>query len=276
MVAAQGRLGAAARIRLLSLPHEPLFLADWDRALMIHYEVDAASLQRVVPFQLDLCDGVAYVSLVAFTLRRMRPRIGGRLFAWAMKPIATHHFLNVRTYVRCGDETGIYFLAEWLANRLSVALGPRVFGLPYRYGAIQYQHEPERGFLRGRVAEPSGPAFAYHGTVDPAKPYVDCDPGSLTENLMERYTAFTSVGDKARFFRVWHLPWQQHPVNVEVTDRSLLEANWDFFRDARLAGANYCAGVTDVWMGWPHRLSLIGSPHPPPLEANRQNSLSSF
>ena len=47
MVAAQDRLGAAARIRLLSLPHEPLFLADWDRALMIHFEVDAAALARL-------------------------------------------------------------------------------------------------------------------------------------------------------------------------------------------------------------------------------------
>src|SRR5947207_2991822 len=75
-------LSEAGRRRLLSLPGEPLFIADWDAALMIHYEVDAELLQRVVPFELDLLDGRAFVSLVAFTMRGMRPRWGGRFAAW--------------------------------------------------------------------------------------------------------------------------------------------------------------------------------------------------
>src|SRR5947209_7244970 len=97
----------AARLRLLSLPGEPLFIADWDGVLMIHYRVDADRLARIVPFPLDLRDGNAFVSLVGFTMRRMRPRFGGRLAAWLLKPIATHDFLNVRTYVRRDDEPGI-------------------------------------------------------------------------------------------------------------------------------------------------------------------------
>jgi len=65
---ALSRLSAseAARCRLLSSPGEPLFIADWDRALMIHYEVDGVALQRKVPFELDLWNGRAFVSLVAF------------------------------------------------------------------------------------------------------------------------------------------------------------------------------------------------------------------
>src|SRR3981081_1053396 len=65
-------LSEAARRRLLSRPGEPLFIADWDEGLMIHYEVDAELLQGVVPFELDLLDGRAFVSLVAFTMRGMR------------------------------------------------------------------------------------------------------------------------------------------------------------------------------------------------------------
>src|SRR5207247_3156485 len=126
-----GHLRASARERIFSVRGEPLFLADWDSALMIHYEVDGDALQRVVPFELDCCEGRTFVTLVAFTLRRMRPWFGGKLTELLMKPIATHDFLNVRTYVRHGAETGILFLAEWLSNRLSVLLGPRVFGLPY-------------------------------------------------------------------------------------------------------------------------------------------------
>src|SRR6266436_7723570 len=107
----------AARQRLLSLPGEPLFIADWDRVLMIHYEVEPDTLQRAVPFELELNEGRAFVSLVAFTMRGMKPRMGGHLAALLLKPIATHEFLNVRTYVRHRGESGIYFLAEWLSNR---------------------------------------------------------------------------------------------------------------------------------------------------------------
>src|SRR5438045_2174888 len=40
-------------------PWEPLFLADWDRVLMVHYEIAPAALQPFVPFELDLREGWA-------------------------------------------------------------------------------------------------------------------------------------------------------------------------------------------------------------------------
>src|SRR6266436_2301630 len=175
---ALSRLSAseAARCRLLSSPGEPLFIADWDRALMIHYEVDSVALQRVVPFKVDLWNGRAFVSLVAFTLRGMRPRLGGRVAAFLLKPIATHEFLNVRTYVRQGGEGGIYFLAEWLSNRLSVMLGPLLFGLPYKFGKLEYKHSCESGTLAGRVVDASGGGLTYHGAFDSGDSY-ECEPG---------------------------------------------------------------------------------------------------
>lgn len=267
-------LSGHARKRILSVPREPLFLADWERTLMIHLEVEPAALQKVVPFPLDLKDGRAFVSAVAFTLSHMRPRFGGRFAAWLLKPIATHDFLNVRTYVRMNGEAGIYFLAEWLSNRLSVMLGPRLFGLPYRFGRIDYNHDwescsssevsvtPSPEFkivsrycrpVSGRVTDAqTGNAFIYRSTFNAEACFRECQTGSLSEWLMERYTAFTNVGNKRRFFRVWHQPWLQTPVKVCLKTKSLLDGHWPFFRDARLIGANFSPGVTDVWMGWPH------------------------
>ena len=92
----------SARKRLLSIRGEPLFYADWDNVIFIHYQTDPQELQRCIPYHLDLYDGRAFVSLVAFTMRGMRPRLGGSLSALFFKPISTHHFLNVRTtsYIR--------------------------------------------------------------------------------------------------------------------------------------------------------------------------------
>src|SRR5262245_4648066 len=92
-----GELSQAGRQRLLSVRGEPLFIAYWNRVLMIHYQVDQELLQPFVPYKLDLYNNQAFVSVVAFTLKGMRPFFGGRMTAWLLKPIATHEFLNVRT-----------------------------------------------------------------------------------------------------------------------------------------------------------------------------------
>lgn len=241
-----------ARERMLSRRGEPLFIAGWHRVLMIHFEVDARALQRDVPFQLDLFEGRAFVSTVAFTMCGMRPRLGGKVAAWLFRPIAAHNFLNVRTYVRHGSETGIHFLAEWLSSRLAAKLGPATFGLPYRYGRIDYHHDPN-SFIEGQVAdEGSGDQFAYQGTSRDSDAVQPCEVGSHDEWFMERYTAFNSAGWRRRFFRVWHRPWPQCRADVTINDLRLLTKRWPWFKDAQPVGTNYSPGFDEVWMGRPH------------------------
>jgi uncharacterized protein len=247
--------GEAARRRLLSRPFEPLFYADWQRAVFFHYEVDPAALQREVPFPLDLRDGKAYVSLVAFTMHAMRFRFGGKVGAWLCRPIATHNFLNARTYVRHHDERGIFFLREWLSSPLCVCLGPLTFGLPYRLGRMTYRHDQESGALGGVVSAPRGPGYLrYEVGLEPGARFEVCAAGSLMEFLLEHYTAFTSRGMKRRFFRIWHEPWRQAPVHVNVLENSLIPGVWPWFAGAELISANYSPGVEKVWMGWPHKI----------------------
>jgi len=253
---AQSReLSHAARLRMFQVKGEPLFHNDWLRVVFIHYEVDPEALQREVPFPLDLDDGKAYLSLVAFTMRDMRPRLGGRLTALLLKPIATHKFLNVRAYVKHRGETGIYFLVEWLSNPLSLLLGPRSFGLPYECARLQYHHRHERGELRGTVSMPGSPhRLAYACKINPQDEFQPCAAGSREEFLIERYTAFTQRNSRRRHFRIWHPPWPQASLDVSMLDESLLAARWPMFRDAVVIGANYSPGIRDVWMGRPHKI----------------------
>jgi uncharacterized protein YqjF (DUF2071 family) len=236
---------------MLAKTGEPLFLARWDRAVFIHYEADPVILQREVPFPLEMHDGRAFVSLVAFTLLRMRPRRGGRLGEWLFKPIASHEFLNVRTYVRHAGEPGIFFLAEWLSNPLSVRLGPRSFGLPYRFGHLQYAHPHGDGEIFGTVTASEG--RLEYGAAIPAASFVPSEAESRTEFLLERYTAFTCQRRRRRLFRVWHEPWPQTPIDIEVTADGLLASTGHWWKSAECVGANYSPGI-EVWMGRPHRI----------------------
>jgi uncharacterized protein YqjF (DUF2071 family) len=91
--------------------------------------------------------------------------------------------------------------------------------------------------------------------VEVEAPLSECDPGSLDEWLMERYSAFNSAWGRKRYFRVWHEPWRQCKAQVEISDTSLLDSNWDWFRDAEFVGANYSTCVRNVCLGRPHRLN---------------------
>ena len=220
----------------------PLFHAGWRRTVFIHYEVDPAALQPQVPFPLETRDGKAYVSLVAFTLSDLRLAVGG-------PPFSTHGFLNVRTYTR---GNGIYFLAEWLPNPFCVLLGPRLYGLPYRLGRLDYDHRHETGRLRGRGEGWEG-ALEFTAPIDPQAPFAPCEAGGLDEFLLERYTAFTKRGTSERLFRVWHQPWPQVPIDVTMLDESLVASTGPWFRHARRIGAHYSPGFSEVWMGRPRR-----------------------
>jgi len=246
--------GDAGRVRLLLRSGEPLFYAAWERALMMHFEVDAGALQRDVPYELDLWNGRAFVSLVAFTMRDMRPRVGGKWAAMLFRPIATHDFLNVRTYVRHG-ERGIHFLAEWLSSWLAVILGPPVFGLPYRQGKICYQHDWHAKAMRGSVIDARGRGqLVYRAEIGRPVEFLPCASGSRAEWLMERYTAFNSAGGLKRFFRVWHPPWPQTEADAAFEEMSLLTNRWSWFHNARFVGANFSPGFDTVWMSRPHRV----------------------
>jgi len=241
---------AVGRERVLEMRWEPLLCADWEGALMMHYQVPAEVLRPYVPFELDLWEGNAYVSVVAFTMRDMAPRRGGWLSRLLFRPIATHEFLNVRTYVKHGGEKGIFFLAEWLPNLLSVVMGRPFFGLPYRWGRHQYQHHHTSGVVRGTVESRfGGGRLAYHGRL--GGDYRACEAGTLGEFLMERYAAFTDWHGLKRRFRVWHPPWVQCEADVQITDDCLLDRTGEWTKRARFVSASYSAGHVGVWMGRP-------------------------
>ena len=156
--------------------------ADWDRVLMLHWSVPPAALQKWVPFDLDLREGKAWVSAVAFTLRGMR--LAGR---WTL-PFTQHAFLNLRAYVKVGGESGIYFLREWVPLLPSIPLARPLYGLPFSCGRLSFRHYPECGVLAGEVSAQR--ARLVYEAAAPDE-FDVCAAGSISEFLMERYTSFT-------------------------------------------------------------------------------------
>ena len=227
---------------------DALFWGAWMSALFLHYEIEPSRLQSGVPYPLDVRNGTAYVSVVAFSQERLRFAFGGPATNWVGRWFANHEFLNVRTYVRHGGEPGIFFLVEWVPKRVATWLGPLLFGLPYRLGRIDFKHgEP---VMRGCVTD-RNTSFLYRWARGGTGNLAPCERGSIDEFLLERYVAFTKWRGLSRTFRVGHEPWPQTRVKVTVEDDSLLRGHFDWWEDARFAGANFSRGVRAVTIGWP-------------------------
>jgi uncharacterized protein YqjF (DUF2071 family) len=236
-------------------------IADWTDAVFIHFAISPADLQPHVPFQLDTRDGVAYVSLVAFTQRRLRPAFGGRMAEVLSTPLARHEFLNMRTYVRGPgaegrSERGIYFIAEWIPNRLAALVGPSLYGLPYRVGRLRYTHDLAAGRIRVNVAAPGG-QVAFDGTLDgtlDGTTFRLAGDDTLDAFLVERYAAWTFRNGVARRFRIRHAPWPIARATVDVTRSDLLDGLCDgLLRQLDVTAAHVSPGAFDVGISLPQR-----------------------
>lgn len=239
----------------------PLFLADWTGVCFVHYQLDPGELQPRVPFELDLYDGNAYVSLVAFTQRRLRPRAGARLGELLLAPIANHPFLNVRTYVRHSGLPGIYFMCEWIPNRLAAVLGPPLYGLPYRPARLRYRYDRPAGTIHHQIK--AGDALTFDAIVEQgAAPLRPAESGSLDHFLIERYVAFTCHRGRLKCFRVRHDPWPQQRIAVRMRQTDLLDRTGVPLARMTPVGANYSPGVNDVSLSAPHRVAVASPIHP--------------
>jgi uncharacterized protein YqjF (DUF2071 family) len=102
----------------------------WRSLLFVHWEVPVEALRALVPSQLavDTFEGRAYVGLVAFDMRDVRPS----RFLPAVPTAAHFEETNVRTYVHAGGrDPGVWFFSLDASSALAV-LGARAFyHLPY-------------------------------------------------------------------------------------------------------------------------------------------------
>ena len=227
-------------------PTATAFIADWRDMLFIHFGVPPQELQAMIPLPVDHHAGLAWISLALFTQAGLRPRFGGACGALALRPIATHSFCNLRTYVRVNGEAAILFLREWIPNRIALALGPRTYGLPYHYGRVTLHHA-DPTWLTGDVQAKDSTTLRYHGE---ARGHPRPANDAQARFLVERYTAFT-VQRGHRLFRIAHRPWPQSPATVRLEERTLIDTACPLLRGRQPDLAHYSPGVCGVRIGRP-------------------------
>jgi uncharacterized protein YqjF (DUF2071 family) len=179
------------------------FYQEWSRAIFLHWEVDLEDLKKIVPeeIEIDLFDGKPWVSLVAFTMEKIRPRN-----LPYFSPISNFDEINIRTYVKSKNKTGVYFLSIEGGKRMSCKVSKTISELPYRFSKMKrtpnqylsknsdFNDEFKIDFSIGKKVE---------------------EKSKLDNWLTERYALFQDTKTSINAFEIHHLEWEIKELKVE-------------------------------------------------------------
>ena len=199
----------------------------WRYLSFLHWEVPAETLKPHIPpgLTLDTFEGRAFIGLVPFTMRGVRP-VGFPIVPW----LSNFHETNVRTYVhREGTDPGVWFFSLDAANIVAITIARLLFGLNYQFARMTLGLEESEGASRIRYesnrCRPSRPGPSTRIEVSVVGPVRHAVPGSLEHFLAERYILYTVRRGRLYSGRVHHPPYPLQDARCEFLEESLFAAS---------------------------------------------------
>jgi uncharacterized protein YqjF (DUF2071 family) len=197
----------------------------WRSLLFVHWEVRPEALRPLVPdaLAIDTFEGRAYVGLVAFGMREVRPS----RFLPALPTAANFEETNVRTYVHAaGRDPGVWFFSLDASSALAV-LGARAFyHLPYWHArmAMESDGDGRTRYRSDRHWEEGSPA-SLDVRYERGEELAPVAPGSLEHFLVERYLLYAVTARGALLCgQVHHRPYPLRRARVIEMSESLVAA----------------------------------------------------
>lgn len=190
----------------------------WRDLLFVHWEVPQQALRSLLPTRLsiDTWEGRAYVGLVPFAMREIRP-------SWLPRVLALDFLeTNLRTYVHLdGQEPGVWFFSLEASSWLAVTAARLGWALPYHHARMSMRREGER--IEYETVRRSDGASAV-ASWTPGEVLGASTPGTVEHWLLERYVLYSERRGQLYRGRVHHSPYEARAVELERMEESLAKA----------------------------------------------------
>ncbi|MCA9532423.1 MAG: DUF2071 domain-containing protein [Myxococcales bacterium] len=195
----------------------------WRDLLFLHWELEPSVLRPLVPaaLELDLYEGRAFVGVVPFLMRGIRP-------PWLPGPGLDFYETNLRTYVqRGGDDPGVYFFSLEASSWLAVQAARVGWGLPYHHARMSGADNEGQVGVGDTLAyestrRASQVSFQTRCRVGAQLPQPQL--GSLEHFLLERYYLYNVRAGQLHRGQVHHVPYPAHSAEVLSVDDGLVAA----------------------------------------------------
>lgn len=202
----------------------------WRRLLFVHWEVPVSALRPLIPAALDIdtFEGRAYVGIVPFTMRDVRPR-----GLPAVSLVSDFHECNVRTYVHLrGRDPGVWFFSLEAAKSLPVRLARRFWHLPYFRAEMSMDGDERETTYRTERRWPAPVPASFHARYRVGDPLGSARVDTFEHFLCERYFLYADGGTRGL------LRGQVHHTPYPLRAAELLECEEHLLVPAELPPAN--------------------------------------
>jgi uncharacterized protein len=221
---------------------------NWRNLLFLHWPIEPSAMRAVVPpeLELDLWGGDAWVGVVPFEMKQIRP-------SWLPSPFAMDFFeTNLRTYVHYRGEPGVYFFSLEASSRLAVQAARWGWGLPYHHAEMSSATAGRRTHYRSvRSSDTSARLDVRYELGEVLGP---SPAGSFEHFLLERYYLFSLRGGRISKGHVHHVAYPAQRAEVESIDEGLIAAAGLTRGAERPAFCHFASGVdVEVFGPWPLR-----------------------
>lgn len=171
------------------------------------------------PFQIDQYNGDAYLSIVFFKAKHSRLRKFP--LQWSFP---TFLQANLRTYVRFGEERGVYFFSL-AANNPLVIKGGHLFQFPFHLAHMEWSKQGnDISFTCDRLLMNNNDLLKVFVTLEQT-PFIP-DKDSIQSWLTERFCIWYMTKKHLKKLPITHVPWVLYPANVSIAMKGSLEDNF--------------------------------------------------
>lgn len=186
------------------------YYQEWNNALFLHWKFPSQIIKPLIPdnLEIDIINGETWISLVAFTMQKIRPR---NLPALTM--ISDFHEINLRAYVLKDNKPGVYFLNIEAQKIISVFMARSLSGLPYEKANIQ---KTQKDNLISYVSENKVKDFKLEALYE--IPDAEYEKTELDNWLIERYCLYVDKGHDLYRYQIHHKEWNVKKANLKKID----------------------------------------------------------
>ena len=200
--------------------------AQWHNLILCNYPVNDVILKPYLPMgcKLDDFENRAFVSLVAFQF--LNTNVFG--FKW---PGLTHFFeVNLRFYIRLGDQRGVCFIREYVPSRIIAGVARVTYNEPYKYAPISGTISKTQEQINVLYQLTSNSKSMLLDVTAKNSPHLPL-PNSMEHFFKEHELGVgRSRAGKTLTYKVNHPYWEIYPiVNTKIkVDWELFEPQFNF------------------------------------------------
>jgi uncharacterized protein YqjF (DUF2071 family) len=194
----------------------------WTNLLFAHWPVRPEALRPLLPPSLviDTFDGDAWVGVIPFHMGNVRPR-----GVPPLPGLSAFLELNVRTYVRYREHTGVWFFGLDASNPLAVRAARAAADLPYFDARMRMDIAADGSVhYRSDRTHRGAPPASFEGTYRPDGDARPAAPGTLEHFLVERYVLFSASPRGLLDVKIAHPPWPLQRAVARIARNTMGEA----------------------------------------------------